>query len=211
MSPAGGRMGKPLITKYFVKMLRTARALQFARHRRIDVLRKAHGFALIDMIFVTGVIGLLMSIAMPRLIMAKQSAGSASAIGSMRTIGSAELTFALTCGGGFYAPNLSTLGTAPPTSHEPFITANLGSADTVVKAGYTIQLTATPFAAAPASCNGLAAGAAGQAWVAGADPTDVSNSRFFATNANNMIYEDNATLYATMPEVGAPLTGHILH
>ena len=174
------------------------------------MLRKAHGFALIDMIFVTGVIGLLMSIAMPRLIMAKQSAGAASAIGSMRAIGSAQLTFALTCGGGFYAPSLTTLGTPPPASHEAFISANLGAADTVVKAGYTIQMTASAFPGSPASCNGLAAGAAGQAWVAGADPTDASNSRFFATNANNIIFEDNASLYATMPEVGSPLTGHML-
>ncbi len=203
-------MCKPLNLKHFAKTLETARALQLAEPRSRGVLRKAHGFALIDMIFVTGVIGLLMSIAMPRLIMAKQSAGAASAIGSMRAIGSAQLTFALTCGGGFYAPTLTTLGTPPPTSHESFISANLGAADTVVKAGYTIQMTATPFAAAPASCNGLAAGSTGQAWVAGADPTDVSNTRFFATNANNIIFEDNGSLYATMPEVGEPLTGHML-
>ena len=175
------------------------------------MLRKAHGFALIDMIFVTGIIGLLMSIAMPRLIMAKQSAGASSAIGSMRAIGSAQLTYALTCGAGFYAPSLSTLGTPPPTSREPFISPGLGSADTIIKATYTIQMTATPFAGAPAACNGLASGAAGQAFVAGADPTDASNSRFFATNANNVIYEHNASLYATMPETGAPLVGHILH
>ncbi len=76
--------------------------------------RKAQGFALIDLIFVCGVIGLLASIALPRLLLAKQAAGSASAIGSMRAVNSAELTYALTCGAGFYAPNLSTLGTAPP-------------------------------------------------------------------------------------------------
>jgi type II secretory pathway pseudopilin PulG len=174
------------------------------------VIRKAHGFALIDMIFVTGVIGLLMSIAMPRLIMAKQSAGAASAIGSMRAIGSAQLSYALTCGGGFYAPSLSTLGTAPPGSTEGFISVGLGSADTIVKAGYTIQMTATPFPGAPGACNGLAPGNAGQAFVAGADPTDVSNTRFFATNANNVIYEHNVSLYAVMPEVGAPPVGQIL-
>ena len=60
--------------------------------------RKAQGFALIDLIFVCGIIGLLASIALPRLTLAKSAAGSASAIGSMRTINSAELTFALTCG-----------------------------------------------------------------------------------------------------------------
>jgi type II secretory pathway pseudopilin PulG len=174
------------------------------------MIRKAQGFALIDMIFVAGVIGLLMTIAMPRLIMARQSAGTASAIGSMRAIGSAQLTFALTCGAGFYAPNLTTLGTNPPGSREPFIGGGLGSADTVVKAGYTIQMTATPYPAAPASCNGLGAGNAGQAFVAGADPTDAINTRFFATNANNVIYEHDSTLYATMPEVGTPPIGRML-
>ena len=84
-------------------------------------IRKADGFALIDLLFVCGIVGLLSSIALPRLTQARQSAGASSAIGSMRAINSAQLTFALTCGAGFYAPNLTTLGTAPPGSTEPFI------------------------------------------------------------------------------------------
>ena len=175
------------------------------------MIRKAHGFALIDMIFVTGVIGLLMSIAMPRLILAKQSAGAASAIGSMRAIGSAQLSYALSCGGGFYAPALTTLGRVPPGSSEAFIAPTLSSADKIIKASYTIQMTATAYAGAPPSCNGLAAGSAGQAWVAGADPTDISNTRFFATNANNVVYEHSSSLYEIMPEVGTPAVGHVLH
>ena len=91
-------------------------------------IRQAHGFALIDLIFVCGIIGLVASMAMPRLMLAKAAAGSASAIGSMRAINSAELTYALTCGNGFYAPNLTTLGTPPPGSNEPFIGGGLGAA-----------------------------------------------------------------------------------
>ena len=68
------------------------------------------GFALLDMIFVCGLIGILSGIAVPKLLLAKQAAGAASAIGSMRAINSAELTYALTCGSGFYAPNLPSLG-----------------------------------------------------------------------------------------------------
>ncbi len=66
------------------------------------VIRKAQGFALIDLIFVCGIIGVLCSIAIPRFILAKQSAGAASAIGSMRVINSSELTYALTCGWRFF-------------------------------------------------------------------------------------------------------------
>ena len=61
-------------------------------------IRKAHGFALIDLLFVCGIVGALCSVALPNLFRARQTAGAASAIGSMRAINSAELTFALTCG-----------------------------------------------------------------------------------------------------------------
>src|SRR5258705_12636835 len=94
-----------------------ARALQYhdpeTGEYTLVSMRKAQGFALIDLIFVCGIIGLLCSIALPRLLLAKQAAGSASAVGSMRAINSSELTYALTCGSGFYAPNLTTLGIAP--------------------------------------------------------------------------------------------------
>lgn len=162
------------------------------------------------MIFVCGIVGLLCSIALPRLLLAKQSAGAASAVGSMRAINSAELTYALTCGSGFYSPNLSTLGTAPPGSREPFIGGGLGFSDTVVKSGYTIQLTATPYGGAPIACNGLAGGLAGQGFVAAADPAEPNNPRFFATNANNVIYENISTLYAVMPETGVPPAGQMI-
>jgi type II secretory pathway pseudopilin PulG len=173
-------------------------------------MRKADGFALIDLLFVCGIVGILCSIALPPLFRAKQTAGAASAIGSMRAINSAELTFALTCGSGFYAPNLTTLGSAPAGSNQPFIAPGLGTADTIVKSAYQIRLSATPFAGAPASCNGLAAGAAGQGFKAAADPTDPSNRRHFATNANSVIFEDVSSLAASMPETGSPVSGHTL-
>ncbi len=170
----------------------------------------ANGFALIDLIFVCGIIGILCSIALPRLLQAQQSAGAASAIGSMRAISSAQLTFALTCGGGFYAPSLTTLGVPPPSSNEAFISPNLSGSDTVTRAGYVIMLEATPYDLAPASCNGLGIGEAGQAFKAGADPNQPDNFRYFATNANGQIFEDAASMYAAMPEVGEPLSGHLL-
>jgi type II secretory pathway pseudopilin PulG len=174
------------------------------------VNRKAQGFALIDLVFVCGIIGVLCSVAVPRMLLAKQSAGAASAIASMRVIDSAELTYALTCGGGFYAPNLTTLGAAPPASHEPFIGGGLGLADAVTKSGYTIQVVAVPFAGAPGACNGLAPGEAGQGFRAGADPIETGNVRFFGTNSQGTIYEHTSSLFATMPELGESLLGHPL-
>jgi type II secretory pathway pseudopilin PulG len=173
-------------------------------------VRKADGFALIDVLFVCGMIGLLCSIAMPKLFTAKQQAGAASAIASMRAISSAQLTYALTCGAGFYANDLTRLGTPPPGSNEAFIKGGLGSASTVTKSGYIIQMSATSYAGSPSSCNGAAAGDGGQGFKAAADPTAPTASRFFAVNANASIYEDTATLWVGMPEVGTPPSGHPL-
>lgn len=172
--------------------------------------RNAKGFALIDLIFVAGMISLLCAIALPRFLLAKQAAGSASAVASIRSMSSAQLTYALTCGNGFYSPNLTTLGVAPPGSTEPFITPGLSVADTITRSGYIFRLEAEPYAGAPETCNGLAAGGAGQGFRAGADPAEPMNVRFFATNANGMIFEDVASLFADMPEVGEPLSGHVL-
>jgi type II secretory pathway pseudopilin PulG len=174
-------------------------------------IRKTNGFALIDLIFTMGIIGVLCSIALPRLLLARQAAGAASAIGSMRAINSAQLTFALTCGGGFYAPSLTRLGTLPLGSRSAFLSPNLTSADTITNSSYTIQMSATAFPGAPGSCNGLGGGAAGAGFKASADPQDTNNNlRYFATNANAMIFEDVSTLSATMPEVGSPPSGHVL-
>lgn len=173
-------------------------------------IRSAQGFALIDLLFVCGIIGLLSLLAMPRLLMARQAAGAASAIGAMRTINSAQLTFALTCGGGFYSPRLTVLGTPPPSAMVGYISPNLAQADTINNSGYTIQMTSTAHPGAPASCNGLGQGLAGQGFKAAADPLEPTNSRFFAINANGQIWEHSAELYTGMPEAGESPAGHIL-
>src|SRR5262245_51314996 len=156
-------------------------------------LSKAHGFALIDLLFVCGIIGMLAGIALPNMLKAKQSAAGASAIGSMRAINSAELTFALTCGNGFYAPNLTTLGYPAVGSHEPFLGGGLTASDTVIKTSYSFTIEGDPYPGAPGSCNGLDPGDASQGFIAVADPTEASNSRFFAINSSGTLYEHSAS------------------
>jgi type II secretory pathway pseudopilin PulG len=172
--------------------------------------RSERGFALIDVLFVCGILGILSALVMPRLLMARQSAGAASAIGSMRSISSAQLTYALTCGGGFYAPKLTTLGMPPPGSDTPYISPNLSTADTIDHSGYLVQMTGTPFAGAPPTCNGLGGGEASQGFKAGADALEPTNFRFFAVNANGQIFEDTSSMFAAMPEVGQPAVGRVL-
>jgi len=170
----------------------------------------ADGFGLIDLVFVIGIIAILAMIAFPRLLLARQSAGAASAIGSLRAINSGQLTFALTCGGGFYAPTLTVLGTAPAGSPSAFVGPNLGGANSVTRAGYLIQLSATPAGTSPATCNGLGAGQTGQAFKVAADALEASNARFFASNATGQIYEHTSSLFAVMPEEGPSPQGALL-
>jgi type II secretory pathway pseudopilin PulG len=170
----------------------------------------ASGFALIDLIFVIGMIALLCSIAVPRLMMAKSTAGAASAIGSLRTIGSSQLTFALTCGSGFYAPSLTTLAMPAPGSSDGFISPTLAEADVVTRGNYVITMYGTPFGAAPASCNGLAVGDTAQGYAATADPAYPPFKRYFGINSHSTIYEDTASLDGVMPEMGEPPSGVLL-
>ncbi len=174
------------------------------------MIRNERGFTLLDMLFVCGLIGVLSCMALPRLLLAKQAAYQSSAIASLRSINSAQLTFALTCGGGFYAPDLTALAAPPPGSTDAFISPDLGVANVVIKSQYTIQVATIAYAGAPASCNGVAAGTASQGFVGVADPTEAGNNRFFAINASSTIWEHTVTLLGIMPEAGDPAAGHPL-
>jgi type II secretory pathway pseudopilin PulG len=166
------------------------------------------GFTLIDVLFVVGLIGLLCSMAIPGLMRARGAAQAASALGTLRVVNSAQLSYAITCGLGFYAPDLPTLGVPPPGSVDPFLTSDLSSGPTVIKAGYNFSLFGTPLAGAPATCNGLGLGQSSPGYAAVADPLNpLENGRFFGTNADGVMWEHSATLSAVMPEAGPPPFG----
>jgi type II secretory pathway pseudopilin PulG len=172
-------------------------------------IRRDAGFTLIDMLFVIGLIGLLASLAIPGLMRARGAAQASSALGSLRVINSAELSFAVTCGLGFYSPDLVTLGKAPPGAAEAYLPPEMSGAFTFDKSGYTFSLAGTPLAGAPPSCNGLASGESSTGYAAVADPLDpaVSVGKFFGTNADGLIYVDSTSLSLVMPEGGSPPAG----
>jgi type II secretory pathway pseudopilin PulG len=173
------------------------------------MVRKTGGFALIDLIFVCGIIGVLCATAVPRLLMARQAASASSAVASLRTINSAELSFALSCAGGFYATTLPVLGSPPlgTGTEASFISPDLSGAMSVLKSGYLVQLDGVPYPGSPLPCNGGRPGGQSRGYAAAADPSEPGNLRFFATNADGVIWEDTASLYAAMPELGDPPSG----
>ena len=171
-------------------------------------LRAQCGFTLIDMLFVIALVGVLSTMALPGILRARGAAQASSALGTMRAVNSGQLSYAITCGLGFYAPDLPTLGVRPPNSSEPFLPDGLTSGATIFRHGYSFTVTATPLAGAPATCNGLGAGQSAPAYAMTADPIDtVATARYFGTNAEGLIYEHTATLNGIMPESGVPAAG----
>jgi type II secretory pathway pseudopilin PulG len=165
------------------------------------------GFTLIDLLFTASLICTLATMALPALLRARGVAQSASAVATLRVVNSAQLSYAVTCGSGFYAPTFPTLGVAPP-SGAPFLPPELSSGASFVKQGYSYSMSGTALSGAPASCNGLAAGEGSPGYVALTDPLDVvANPHFFGTNADGTIYQHSATLNGSMPESGPPPVG----
>ena len=170
--------------------------------------RSESGFTLIDMLFVIAIIALLSTLAIPGLMRARGSAQSASAVGTVRVVNSAQLSFAITCGFGFYSPDLPTLGKKPPKAVEAFLAPELSAGATFIKSGYSFSLGGTPVPGSPASCNGLAAGASSAGYAFVADPLDKKPpARYFGTNADGTIFEDVGSYLLTMPETGLPPGG----
>jgi len=174
-------------------------------------LKSESGFTLIDLLFCCSLIGLLSTLAIPGLMRARGVAQSASAVGTLRVINSAQLSFAVTCGSGFYSPDLTTLGVAPPAAFQAFLPPDLATGATFMKSGYTFSLVGTSLPGAPGSCNGLAAGRGAPGYVAVGDPIDpVGNPHFYGTNAEGLIYENGSTLAGVMPESGPSTVGMII-
>ena len=166
------------------------------------------GFTLIDLLFTASLICTIATMALPSLLRAKNVAQSASAIATLRVVNSAHLSFAVTCGSGFYSPTFGRLGVAPPAATTAFLPPELSSGASFVKQGYTFNMVGTALSGAPGSCNGLAPGAAAPGYAATADPLDpLGNPHFYATNADGTIYVHDASMGSTMPESGPPPVG----
>jgi len=176
--------------------------------RRVRGEQGQAGFTLIDLLFVIALIGLLSTLAIPGLMRARGAAQSASAIGTIKVINSAQLSFAITCGLGFYSPNFQTLGVIPPGTVDAFLAPEMSSGPTFIKSGYNFSMAGIGLPGAPGSCNGLAPGAASAGYAVVGDPLDVSPpARYLGSNADGTMWEDTASFAATMPETGTPPSG----
>ena len=163
------------------------------------------GFTLIELLIVVAIIGIIVAIAVPGLLRARQSGNEASAVASMRSINSAQSTYAAACGNGYYSPDLINLGTAP-TGSMPFISPDMGGAVTVTKSGYAVTMSSSLGVApsAPASCNGLSAGSTVQGYHATATPVGGAGALSFGTNMNAAVFQQVSQVAIAMTDTTAP-------
>jgi type IV pilus assembly protein PilA len=152
-------------------------------------MRAEKGFTLMELMIVLALILIIAAIAIPSMIDAKMNANEAAAVGCIRSINTAEVSYQAVYGG--YADTLANLGGVEPCTKSAETACLLDDSLTGgVKAGYKF-----------AAVGGNASGGANTSYAAGAAPEvfDRTGKRLFCATEKGVIRADLNSGGSTTP------------
>jgi prepilin-type N-terminal cleavage/methylation domain-containing protein len=170
------------------------------RKRKATSSLNATGFTLVELLITVAIIGVLASVSIPSLLRAKMSGNEVSAIGSLRTINTAEAAYSDVAASGAYATQLSVLTQPCPGVSQGFLSTEF-AADPSQKSGYVIVLDPGSAVPAQADCNGVNTR---HGYYLTGEPITANRTgvRSFATSSAGTIYFNSAGAPPTEAQIG---------